>query len=62
MSSALRLSIIAVLLLATAALGLIALNMNTPKTPTEEVVQQAPAPKPSGIIGGAAIAARNLGP
>ncbi|MET3837946.1 Flp pilus assembly protein CpaB [Bradyrhizobium sp. OAE829] len=45
MSSALRLSIIAVLLLATAALGLIALNMNSPKQAVvAEVVHQAPAP------------------
>ena len=45
MSSALRLSIIAVLLLATTALGLIALNMNSRKQAVvAEVVQQAPAP------------------
>ncbi|MDP2354542.1 MAG: Flp pilus assembly protein CpaB [Beijerinckiaceae bacterium] len=56
MSSALRLSIIAVLLLATTALGLIALNLNTPKAPTEEVVQQAPAPKAVGYY----VAARPL--
>ena len=45
MSSALRLSIIAVLLLATAALGLIALNMNAPKEAVvAEVVKAAPTP------------------
>ena len=46
MSSALRLSIIMVLLLATAALGLIAFNANVPK-PVVEVAQVAPsAPAP----------------
>ncbi len=49
MSSALRLSIIMVLLLATAALGLIAYNMNAPK-PVAQFVQNAPAPPTSGYF------------
>jgi len=49
MSSALRLSIIMVLLLATAALGLIAYNMNLPKA-VEQVAQSAPAPVTSGYF------------
>src|SRR5215472_17592074 len=43
MSSTLRLSIIMVLLLATAALGLIAYNMNQPK-PVVQVTENTPAP------------------
>ena len=43
MSSTLRLSIIMVLLLATAALGLIAYNMNLPK-PVVQVTENTPAP------------------
>jgi pilus assembly protein CpaB len=43
MSSTLRLSIIMVFLLATAALGLIAYNMNLPKAQVE-IAQKAPAP------------------
>jgi pilus assembly protein CpaB len=43
MSSGLRLSIILVLLFATAALGLIAYNMNQPN-PVAQVAQAAPAP------------------
>src|SRR6516225_5771731 len=45
MSSTLRLSIIMVLLLATAALGLIAYNMNPPK-PAVQVTQNTPTPLP----------------
>jgi pilus assembly protein CpaB len=45
MSSSLRLSIIMVLLLATAALGLIAYNMNPPK-PAVQVTQNTPTPLP----------------
>src|SRR5437867_2974584 len=56
MSSALRLSIIAVLLLATTALGLIAYNMNTPKLPATEVAQAAPAAVTVGYF----VAARPL--
>ena len=46
MSSTLRLSIIAVLLLATTAFGLIAYNMNRPqeKVPVVQVTENAPAP------------------
>ena len=54
MSAALRLSIIAVLLLATTALGLIAYNLNAPKAPTE--VAQAPGPATVGYF----VAARPL--
>src|SRR5262249_20070916 len=46
MSSTLRLSIIMVLLLATAALGLIAYNMNLPK-PVVQVTENTPAPPPA---------------
>src|SRR2546430_5251482 len=46
MSSTLRLSIITVLLLATAALGLIAYNMNLP-TPVVQVTENTPAPPPA---------------
>ena len=49
MSSALRLSIIMVLLLATAALGLIAYNMNLPK-PVVQVTQNTPAPVTTGYF------------
>jgi len=49
MSSTLRLSIIMVLLLATAALGLIAYNMNAPK-PGVQFVQNAPPPPTSGYF------------
>ena len=49
MSSALRLSIIMVLLLATAALGLIAYNTYLPK-PVVQVTQNAPAPVTSGYF------------
>ena len=45
MSSTLRLSIIMVMLLATAALGLIAYNMNLPK-PVVQVTENTPAPPP----------------
>ncbi len=48
MSSALRLSIILVLLLATTALGLIAYNMNLPKqAPVEVATEKAPAVPPT---------------
>ena len=47
MSSTLRLSIIAFMLLATAALGLIAFTMNRPQaTPAVQVTENAPAPLP----------------
>jgi pilus assembly protein CpaB len=46
MSSTLRLSIIIVMLLATAALGLIAYNMNQPK-PVVQVTENTPAPPPA---------------
>ena len=49
MSSALRLSIIMVLLLATAALGLAAYNGYLPK-PVVQVTQNAPAPVTTGYI------------
>ena len=57
MSSALRLSIITVLLLATAAFGLIAYNMNLPKQVPVAVTEQGPAP-PSTV--GYFVAARPL--
>ena len=52
MSSALRLSIILVLLLATATLGLFAYNINQPAPVAEvaQVVQSAPAPVTSGYF------------
>src|SRR3954469_23704896 len=56
MSSTLRLSIIMVLLLATAALGLIAYNMNLP-TPVVQVTENTPAPAP---LVGYFVAARPL--
>jgi pilus assembly protein CpaB len=46
MSSTLRLSIIMVMLLATAALGLIAYNMSLPK-PAVQVTENTPAPPPA---------------
>ena len=49
MSSALRLSIIMVLLFATAALGLVAYNAYLPK-PIAQVAQNAPAPVTSGYL------------
>src|SRR5262249_48570893 len=49
MSSTLRLSIIMVLLLATAALGLIAYNMNLPK-PVVQVTENTPAPVTIGYF------------
>lgn len=49
MSSALRLSIIMVLLLGTTALGLIAYNMNLPKQAPVEVTEKAPAPAPATV-------------
>src|SRR3954451_21163309 len=58
MSSALRLSIIAVLLLATTALGLIAYNMNLPKQVQAEVAVNAPPPGPA--TQGYFVAARPL--
>lgn len=57
MSAALRLSIIMVLLLATAAFGLIAYNMNLPKQVPVAVTEQGPAP-PSTV--GYFVAARPL--
>jgi pilus assembly protein CpaB len=57
MSSTLRLSIIMVLLLATAALGLIAYNMNLPK-PVVQVTENTPAPAPPAT--GYFVAARPL--
>lgn len=56
MSSALRLSIIAVLLLATTALALIAFNLNAPKAPVAEVAAKAQAPATVGYY----VAARPL--
>src|SRR2546430_8686579 len=55
MSSTLRLSIIAVLLLATAALGLIAYNMNLPKS-VVQITENTPAPLTTGYF----VAARPL--
>jgi pilus assembly protein CpaB len=55
MSSPLRLSIIMVLLLATAALGLIAYNMSLPK-PVVQVTENTPAPPTTGYF----VAARPL--
>ena len=48
MSSALRLSIIMVLLLATVALGLLAYSMNLPK-PAVPVAESTPAPAPRTV-------------
>jgi pilus assembly protein CpaB len=52
MSSTLRLSIIMVLLLATAALGLIAYNMNLPNpvVPVVQVTENTPAPVTTGYF------------
>ncbi|GEC58880.1 pilus assembly protein CpaB [Bradyrhizobium japonicum] len=58
MSSALRLSIIAVLFLATTALGLIAYNMNQPKEAPVQVAEKAPTPAPATV--GYFVAARPL--
>lgn len=58
MSSALRLSIIAVLLLATTALGLIAYNMNLPKDAPVQITEKAPTPAPATV--GYFVAARPL--
>jgi pilus assembly protein CpaB len=55
MSSTLRLSIIVVLALATAALGLIAYNMNLPKA-VVRVTENTPAPPTTGYL----VAARPL--
>lgn len=51
MSSALRLSIIMVLLLATTALGLIAYNMNLPKQVPVEVTDKGPAAPATATVG-----------
>jgi len=62
MSSTLRLSIIMVMLLATAALGLIAYNMNLPK-PVIQVTENTPAPPappPALVTIGYFVAARPL--
>src|SRR5262249_57141729 len=50
MSSTLRLSIIMVLLLATAALGLIAYNNLTPPKPVVQVTENTPAPPTTGYF------------
>jgi pilus assembly protein CpaB len=61
MSSALRLSIIMVLLLAATALGLIAYNMNLPKEQAPvEVTEKAPVPAPAPSTVGYFVAARPL--
>jgi pilus assembly protein CpaB len=57
MSSTLRLSIIVVLVLATAAFGLIAYNMSLPK-PAVQVTENTPAPAPLTV--GYFVAARPL--
>jgi pilus assembly protein CpaB len=59
MSSTLRLSIIIVMVLATAALGLIAYNMNLPK-PIVQVTENTPAPPPAPVTIGYFVAARPL--
>jgi pilus assembly protein CpaB len=59
MSSTLRLSIITVMLLATAALGLIAYNMNLPK-PVVQVTENTPAPPPAPVTIGYFVAAHPL--
>jgi pilus assembly protein CpaB len=59
MSSTLRLSIITVMLLATAALGLIAYNMNLPK-PVVQVTENTPAPPPAPVTVGYFVAAHPL--
>lgn len=58
MSSALRLSIITVLLLATTALGLIAYNMNLPKDAPVQITEKATTPAPATV--GYFVAARPL--
>ncbi|WGS22802.1 MULTISPECIES: Flp pilus assembly protein CpaB [unclassified Bradyrhizobium] len=59
MSSALRLSIIMVLLLAATALGLIAYNMSRPEAPVA-VAEKAPAPAAAPATVGYFVAARPL--
>jgi pilus assembly protein CpaB len=59
MSSTLRLSIIMVLLLPTAALGLIAYNMNLSK-PVVQVTENTPAPPPAPVTVGYFVAAHPL--
>jgi pilus assembly protein CpaB len=59
MSSTLRLSIILVLFLATAALGLLAYNMNRP-TPVVQVAENTPAPVPAPVTVEYFVAARPL--
>src|SRR6516162_2154551 len=59
MSFTLRLSIIAVLLLATAALGLIGYNNLMPK-PVVQVTESTPAPPPAPVTIGYFVAARPL--
>jgi pilus assembly protein CpaB len=49
MSSALRFSMILVLLLATAALGLLAYNINNPKPAAVQVTESTPAPAPQTV-------------
>ena len=62
MSSTLRLSIIMVLLLATAALGLIAYNMNRPK-PVVQVTENTPAPSHCRVLcRGTSATERYIGP
>ena len=60
MSSTLRLSIIMVLLLATAALGLIAYNNMNPPKPVVQVTENTPAPPPAPVTIGYFVAARPL--
>ena len=63
MSSALRLSIILVLLLATTAFGLIAYNMNLPKPAPVAVAEKAPAPATVGyFVAARPLAERYIGP
>jgi len=59
MSSTLRLSIIMVLLLATAALGLLAYSMMLPK-PVVQVTENTPAPPPAPVTVGYFVAAHPL--
>jgi pilus assembly protein CpaB len=61
MSSTLRLSIIMVLLLATAALGLLGYNMSLPKPlPVVQVTENTPAPPPAPVTVGYFVAAHPL--
>src|SRR5436190_19968545 len=60
MSSTLRLSIIMVMLLATAALGLIAYNMNLPKPEIQVTENTPPAPPPAPVTIGYFVAAHPL--